>query len=273
MNILTAIYQHQSKDFGYLKILSFRTEFEEPSIGKQRKTDMTEICRRFPSTGLIIDVGGNTGGLVEDVFQILGWISAVDEFVLYGVRSSSRRLASFYEKKVSSTRFRDAIVQAYSIGEQCTAPIEHRRKRTNLQVYKGPIIVLVDCFTVSAGELFTSLIIEYQIGRVIGVDATTTGSTASVTDTEMEGNFFFERFTLADRVTIRGPYEKDYVSNLAQLNDVEGEGTETVTKDIEHVGVKPDEQYFLTKDDILHDNVDLFVYIARNFFLNDGHGE
>lgn len=157
------------------------------------------------------------------------------------------------------TSSRKAVTEAANSGEQCTAPTEFKLNShiRNNRVHDGPLVVLVDSETCSAAEMFTSFVAYNRLGEVIGVDVTTAGSTDSVSKSSQPDRAA-ENCSLPDDITIIGPFQKFYLSKSRYGDRLDNPIRPKTVNDREHVGLRPDITFYLSKLDIMYNDNDLF---------------
>ncbi|MGL2963459.1 S41 family peptidase [Flavobacterium sp. RSB2_4_14] len=135
-NVYSFLLKKDNATFGYIKIPSFYTTFEN---GKTTMTDdfAKEIFKlqNDDIDGLIIDVENNGGG------------SMGEAMTLSGMLIDSGPLAILNNNKNNKTILRDTNVGT---------------------IYNGPMVVLINGFSASASEFFANAIQDYNRGIIIG---------------------------------------------------------------------------------------------------------
>jgi carboxyl-terminal processing protease len=135
-NVYSFILKKNNTAFGYIKIPSFYTTFEN---GKTTMSDdfVKEIYKLQIDEieGLIIDVENNGGGSMAEAMK------------LSGLFIESGPLAILNNNKNSKTILKDTYLGT---------------------IYNGPLVIMINGFSASASEFFTNAIQDYNRGIVIG---------------------------------------------------------------------------------------------------------
>lgn len=141
-------YSMKSNGEAYIKLRTFASRHAAEEL---RDTLMTlQSARRY-----VLDLRGNSGGLVQEAFQIYAMF--VDEGVFCSFKG--RMLGEDYSETLSVTRTRL---------KQCTQGLPTLHKRIpNLTAHK-PLVILVDHDTRSAAELVAGALHDCGRARIVG---------------------------------------------------------------------------------------------------------
>jgi hypothetical protein len=174
-------------DFGYLRLW----DFEPPSV-KEYLAEMRRLLAKLPARGLILDVRGNPGGYVvaaELALQFFTPNPIEPTRFAFLATDLNRRLARGDSKRNEMWPWLSSLKAAVRNGEPYSAslPITIPSK-CNLagQVYGGPVILVADTDTYSAGDLFSAGFVDNGIGRMVCVgDSTGAGGASILTYVDM----------------------------------------------------------------------------------------
>ncbi len=129
----------KNRKVGYIKLPSFYYDKER---GKSSSGDMREILIKLKAEkvkGIILDLRGNPGGLLNEAIDIAGFFIA-DGPVL----------------QIVDGRNRPHVVN----------------DNDESIIYDGPMVVLIDKFSASASEILAGAIRDYHRGLIVGPDST-----------------------------------------------------------------------------------------------------
>jgi C-terminal processing protease CtpA/Prc len=213
----------------------------------------------MPQDGLIIDVRGNSGGLIwagERLLQLL--TPRTIEPCRAQFISTPQSLALCATVKALG-QWRPSIERALTTGAVYSAafPITPPARCNDIgQRYYGPVVLITDARCYSTTDIFAAGFRDHAIGKILGTDSNMGAGGANV-------------WTLDQiRVAFSGP---GVVSPLSQLPRDAGMrvalrrtlrvGPEAGTE-MEDFGIVPNKQHALTKDDVLNDDPDLLAAAA-----------
>jgi hypothetical protein len=248
------------KKYGYIRLFSFNV-----SDADQFVAEFVRLTQQLPDNGLIIDVRGNGGGLIyaaEQLLQVLTPKTIEPERAQF-INSTTNLCICRNHKQ--STHFPgldlgewiNSIHQSVETGATFSLgfPITDPKKCNNIgQRYFGPVVLIVDPLCYSATDMFAAGFKDHEIGPILGIGENTGAGGANVwshsllmklmePDREAETTSPYKPLPLgADiRVAIRrtvrvGPNAGNVVEDL---------------------GIKPDQVYHMTRQDVLYGNEDL----------------
>ena len=245
----------RSGTIGYLRIWSFDvdddSEFLQAAI---------EHLRKLPQDGLIIDIRDNPGGFIyasERMLQLFtpSPITPV-KFALRATRlTAAMGRATFNQSELGP--WQESLTTSESTGEPYSShlPITSVEQCNDLgQHYGGPVVLITNANTYSAGDLFAAGFVDNGLGPVVCIGEATGAGGANVweatdirdalaqTNQPLPGLPAGVSFMVAIRRAVRG-------------STAEG----TLIEDAGIVG----QPYAMTKDDIFDDNKDLIEHCGK----------
>jgi hypothetical protein len=117
------------------------------------------------------------------------------------------------------------------------------------QVYRGPIVAVVNANTFSCGDLFAAGIVDHEIGSIVSIgDATGAGGANVWTSSDVEYAYHAARLSLP--ALPAGISFSISVRRMART----GRSTGVVVED---VGVPGEDRHVMTRTDLFHGNQDL----------------
>lgn len=124
-----------SNKIGYIKLPSF---YQDPDTKKSSAGDIRELLQKMKSEkvqGIILDLRGNPGGLLNEAIEIAGLF--IESGPVVQIKEGGRRAHILYDEDESI-------------------------------LYDGPLVVLINKFSASASEILAGAIKDYRRGLVIG---------------------------------------------------------------------------------------------------------
>lgn len=251
----------KSGTFGLLTLPSFGS-YVSPAL----VAELSRVLRRMPKTGLVIDLRNNAGGKVDFVKLLAELVS--DKSVppqparirATKLMSAYLRAAALKEKPKDIQRFlpswRLAVRKALRAKKRFTDPtgniysgaVSKRRQ----QVYKGPVITLVDGLTFSAGDIFTALQVDEKMSVVVGTSDNVGAGGASTMK--------YSSFTKTSaKLFPRLPGGVDFSTAFSSVSRT-GSNAGAV---LENSGVQPDIRYYPTFSDAIDDDRDLLAFLGK----------
>jgi C-terminal processing protease CtpA/Prc len=252
-------FVHNGKKIGYIRIYSFVTSQPE-NLAQEFARLIAELSN---AAGVILDVRNNGGGNILAAEWMLQSLTKQNirpqpaQFVntelvedLCRLHSPSAEISGFdlskWLKSINEIRLTGS---AYTLGYPITPSksLKSFRPQKNID-----LLLITDALCYSATDIFAAGFKDHKIGTVLGVHGNTGAGGANVwthsllnrltMDSEGTSKYFESlpygaNFTIAVRRTLR-------VKSNAGIP-------------LEDLGVKPDEVYRMTKDDLLHNNRDL----------------
>jgi len=128
-----------TKKIGYIKLPSF---YEDMTRGKSSALDLKILINKLinkGAQGIILDLRGNPGGLLNEAIDIVGLF--IDKGPVVQIKNARR------------------------------SPRVLKDRDTGI-FYNGPLVVLVNKFSASASEILAGAIKDYKRGLIIGPDGT-----------------------------------------------------------------------------------------------------
>jgi hypothetical protein len=236
--------------FGYLRIFAFDT-LPDPFIA-----ELLRLIPELPDNGMVIDVRGNPGGYIWAAERALQLFTPNHiEPTRFSVLATpfARQAATIGELAADLAPWRASLDAAVRNGELYaqTIPITDPADCNDLgQHYGGPVVLVGDSTTYSAGDLFSAGFVDNGIGPFRCVGTATGAGGANVSD-------------YADlRQALAGsPLALPTLPDGIGLSLAFRRATRTGPNEglpIEDVGVAGIPSA-MTRDDVLHDNQDLIA--------------
>ena len=232
--------------FGYLRIRTFSADVSEFTI------EFGRLLSALPRSGLIIDVRGNPGGIIMNGEYILQTLTPRRiepepvQFIYSPLNLQICRQNPFLSQWVESMELALQTGSVYSAAFPISEP--HACNGTG-QKYFGPVVVIVDALCYSTTDFFAAGFQDHEIGPILGADGNTGAGGANVWDHML----LSQLLPGADSVYQSLPYS-------AGLSVAIRRGLRVGRRaglPVEDLGIRPDERHFMTKNDLLNDNVDL----------------
>ena len=232
--------------FGYLRIRTFA-----PDVN-QFVSEVMRLLSALPRNGLIIDVRGNPGGIIlngEFILQLLTPRRIEPEpvqFINTPLNLQICRQNPFLNMWVESMELALQTASVYSAAFPISDP--HGCNVIG-QRYFGPVILIVDAQCYSTTDFFAAGFQDHEIGPILGVDGNTGAGGANVWGHELLSQF------LPGPSSVYQPLPKGAGLRVAIRRGLRV--GRRAGMPVEDLGVRPDERHFMTKEDLLNDNVDL----------------
>ena len=237
--------------FGYLRIYGFDSE---PTAFIN---ELLRLIPLLPDRGLIIDVRGNPGGYIwaaELALQLFTPKPIQPTRFSLLATPFTRDMAAIAALKDDLGPWRASLDAAVRNGELYSqpSPITAVADCNSIgQQYGGPVVLVGDSTTYSAGDLFTAGFVDNEIGSFVCVGQATGAGGANVWD------YAELRSALAGE-TIQPPLLPDGIGlSLAYRRATRAGANEGVP--IEDIGISG-ASYALTRDDLLAGNPDLIAH-------------
>ncbi len=278
---------HPNARYGYIRVKNFDLHFQGPGTREGEVAEefkrLLEIQMDHAPDGLVLDLRGNPGGNVKAAEAMLQMLTPkriqpakfhwrLNETVrqaLERVRALSNKSAALDE---AEQKIFDSLAPEFEAWDQDLDPdmaaklpefLTSGRQVTEEadandigQVYQGPVVLLVDAFTYSAGDIFAGGFQDHEIGPILGIDTATGGGGATVKRHEdllqnLAPNAGVPLQQLPVGVTMT-------VAVLRSTRVFGFEGTA-----IEGIGVVPDKLHVPTRRDVLDGNPELMAKATR----------
>lgn len=237
--------------FGYIRINTFNVD----DVAGFRQEFM-HLAARQPQNGLILDVRGNGGGIIEAGETLLQLLTPgpIDP-ERFSLISSPLTLKLCTEIPFLS-EWKDSTNQAIETGAIFSqgfplSPVDECNAIG--QTYQGPVVLIIDANCYSTTDMFAAGFQDHGIGHVLGVASSTGAGGANVWDHD----FLLQNFSGPDSPFRPLPRGTSFRVAIRRSTRV-GERSGVLLEDL---GVSPDELvYRMTKRDVLEGNVDLIDY-------------
>jgi C-terminal processing protease CtpA/Prc len=258
-----------SGSFGYIRLFSFMVQDDNAFIN-----EIIRLLKLLPQTGLILDVRGNSGGLItaaERLLQIFTPRSIEPEKAQFistplmrelCIRNSPSPIAPQINLKDWVPSLKQAPVSGslYSTAHAITSVEEANDIG---QVYNGSVVLITDAHCYSATDMFAAGFRDNKVGKILGASDNTGAGGANVWQhmvlrvlAEAPGRT--ETNTLV-KIFKDLPRGADFrVSSRRMLRVGEQAGMP-----LEDFGIEPDERHYMTRTDVLKENQDLINHAAK----------
>lgn len=237
--------------FGYLRIWAFE------DLAEEFVAELIRLIELLPDKGLIIDIRGNPGGYIWAAEMALQLFTPNHiEPVRFSALATPfmRDLATAPDLVADLARWKPSLDAAVRNGELYAQPIaisDVESCNAIGQRYGGPVVLVGDPATYSAGDLFTAGFVDNNLGPFICVGTATGAGGANVWEYE-------ELRTALAGSAVKIPKLPDGIGMTFSFRRATRVG-EKEGVPIEDVGIEG-ERYAMTKNDILNENEDLIAY-------------
>lgn len=240
--------------FGYLRIRTFATwpttDFVEEFI---------RLLSWLPQNGLIIDVRGNGGGVINNGEMILQTLTPRRiepeplQFINTPLNLEICRRLSSSSAWTDLTPWVESMQQALKTGATFSAgfPVSDPVQCNAIgQKYFGPVLLITDALCYSTTDIFAAGFQDHEIGPILGTDGNTGAGGANVWEHQ---RFVSDVLPGEGSVYQALPHGSGMrVAIRRSLRVGRRAGTP-----VEDLGVIPDERHYMTREDILNANIDL----------------
>ena len=244
---------------GYIRLFSFDVD-----DARQFLKAFTNLITKegFPQDGLILDVRGNPGGSIraaESLLQLFTPNAIEPELFEFINTPLNFQICKSAPDDWDLKRWLPSIGDSVLTGATYSAqfPLTRDALCNGIgQLYYGPVVLITDALSYSATDIFAAGFQDNEVGLVLGTGGNTGAGGA---------NFW----SLADLLRAQ---KKDPASPFKKLP----KGAEMIVamrrsirvglragSPLEEFGVSPDVQHFMTRRDLLDENVDLLARAAR----------
>ena len=244
------------KALGYIRIFSFSVPSENQFI-----TEFIRLLNLLPQDGLIVDVRGNSGGLIyaaERLLQLLTprhieperfeFINTTSTLELCRQNAPSPLLGN----KLDLSPWVGSIAQAVETGAVYSSSysITSVESCNSIgQQYFGPVVLISDALCYSATDIFTAGFQDHEIGPVLGTSGNTGAGGANVWSHGLLQNLTSSSL-LSPKQLPRGTSMRVAIRSSIRVGKQNG----TLLEDL---GVTPNYRHYMTKNDLLNNNIDL----------------
>jgi C-terminal processing protease CtpA/Prc len=238
--------------FGYIRIFTFNVDNADAFV-----TEFVRIADLLPQNGLILDVRGNGGGLItagEKLLQVLTPKTIEPErlhFINTPLTLALCQNIPWLDQWVASI---DRSIETGSVYSQ-GFPLEPQAAYNEIgQAYHGPVLLVIDALCYSTTDIFAAGFQDHEIGKILG----TTGNTGAGGANVWTHNLLRQLLPPGSPVQTV-PKNAAFRVAIRRTTRV----GERVGMPLEDLGVEPDFQHRLTKDDLLNQNKDLIEHAAE----------
>jgi C-terminal processing protease CtpA/Prc len=249
---------------GYVRVYSFMHPNSNDFVA-----EFNRLMTILPEAGLIIDVRGNGGGNIlasEGVLQLL--TPEPIEPARFQFINSPLTLAlarRYIDLNVWATSIAQSVETGtlQSLAFPITPPEFLERIRTTYKPSKRNIVLITDALCYSATDIFAAGFQDHEIGKILGTSGNTGAGGANVwTHSDLTA--------LASRLNPSNP-----IHDLLKPLPAGAEMRVAIRRclrvgknagiPIEDLGIRPEKQHQLTKNDILDKNKDLIAAAIKLF--------
>jgi C-terminal processing protease CtpA/Prc len=240
--------------FGYLRIRTFAVWPPDTFL-----SEFIRLMSALPQNGLIIDVRGNGGGVINNGELILQTLTPrqIEPEPLQFINTPTnleicRRLDS-NSKWADLTPWVESMQQALKTGATFSAgfPVSDPVQCNAIgQKYFGPVLLITDALCYSTTDIFAAGFQDHEIGPILGTDGNTGAGGANVWDHQHFVNEVLPGEGSVYQLLPHGAGMRVAIRRTLRVGRRAG-------TPVEDLGVVPDERHYMTREDILNSNVDL----------------
>ncbi|MBR0830498.1 hypothetical protein JQ596_33820 [Bradyrhizobium manausense] len=244
------------KAYAYVRIFTFSVGDDVAFVNEfLRLIDLPEM----PKNGLIVDVRGNGGGLIwagERLLQLLTPRTIEPCRLQFINTRPNATLCKSVDQLKSWAPSLDRAVEtgaAFSAAFPITAP---ERCNDIGQRYYGPVLLITDARCYSTTDIFSAGFQDHKIGRILGTDRNTGAGGANVWTLELIRQFFAAGGNPSPLDQLpKGASMRVAIRRTLRVGDEAG-------TELEELGVTPNAEHKLTRNDVLNNNPDLLARAA-----------
>ena len=233
--------------FAYVRIATFNVDSEKKYI-----SEFIRIISKLCQNGLILDVRGNTGGLIyfgERMLQLLT-PRPIDPARFSFLNSA--RTQALTTRYAFFRPWRSSIAQWVETGAEYSQgfPLLPLSRYNDIgQKYQGPVVLITDALCYSTTDIFAAGFQDHKIGVVLGVDETTGAGGANV----WEYSFIAKLLNDPEHFPRRHAGRASMGFAVRRVTRV-GQNSGVLLEDL---GVEADQFHQMTRRDLLHRNTKL----------------
>ena len=249
------------REYGYIRLFSFdATNKNFDQFVKEVRRVIT--AEDFPQEGLILDVRGNPGGYIragERLLQLFTPRRIKPEPFEFINTSLNLEICQRAPKSNELARWIPSISESVQTGAIYSMgfPLQSEESCNAIgQVYYGPVILITDALSYSTTDIFAAGFQDHKIGQILGTSDNTGAGGANKWEygelVKVLGHGGKSRFK---------PLPSNASFDLALRRSVrvgESEG-----RPLEELGINPDHRHYMTRNDVMKDNVDMVRHAAR----------
>lgn len=256
-NFSVEVRNVHGKDFGYIRLFSFEVDDDRQTIGRFVKEFRRVITDpKFPQEGLIIDVRGNPGGTIragERLLQLFTPNRIKPELFEFINSPLNLEICRSAPKSMNLARWADSIAEAVVTGATYSLgfPLQTEELCNDVgQVYYGPVILVTDALCYSTTDIFAAGFQDNEIGDILGTSDNTGAGGANM--------WYYD-----DLITVLGKKSKSFFKPLPRDSRLQLAMRRSVRvgqrdgRPLEELGITPDHRHYMTKRDLISQNVDL----------------
>ncbi len=233
--------------FAYVRIATFNVESDQAFL-----REFIRIVGQLSQDGLILDVRGNGGGLINAGERLLQLLTprTIDPARFHFMNSSLTQQLS--ERHGFLRAWRESIAQAVETGAEYSQgfPLLPLPSYNDIgQVYQGPVVLVTDALCYSTTDIFAAGFQDHGIGTILGVDENTGAGGANV----WEYPLISELVDDPDQFPASLPGRASFRFAVRRVTRVGA----NAGLPLEDLGVRPDSTHQITRRDLLERNLDL----------------
>jgi C-terminal processing protease CtpA/Prc len=258
-SVFRAEKMNQGK-LGYIRIFAF--DSDRPDIGADEiVNEFARLVRKLPDEGLVIDVRGNSGGLInagERLLQLFTPRRIAPELFEFINTPLTLRISLAAPKYEDMARFAGSIRESVVTSATFSAgfPLTSAEDCNSIgQVYSGPVVLITDALCYSTTDIFTAGFQDNHVGTVLGTSGNTGAGGAEVIS-QSDLRSWMRTHPDSPFATLPNGAEMS-VAIRRSLRVGRRSG-----RPLEELGIIPDSRYHMTKRD-LRNNQDLRNRAAR----------
>ncbi len=243
--------------FGHIRIFTFNVNDAAAFVG-----EFIRLISQLPQNGLIVDVRGNGGGLIfasEFALQTLTPRRITPEPTQFINSSLNLRICRKHvnsESGIDLEPWVRSMEQAVETGAEFSSAfaISPETGANSIgQTYHGPVVLITDARCYSATDIFAAGFQDHDIGPVLGVADNTGAGGANVWTHSLLKQLY--NFPAADPTS---PYRDlpNQAGMRVSIRRTLRVGALAGTP-VEDLGVVPNVRHRMTRNDVLHSNVDM----------------
>jgi hypothetical protein len=258
-----------SGTFGYVRIQTFLVPY--PFNHRDFVDEFVRILGLLPPDGLVLDVRGNPGGHIfaaESLLQVLTPRPIEPERFAF-IRSPLTQ--QICRANAWLADWSDSLTEALETGELYShgfplLAVEECNDRG--QQYQGPVVLVIDARCYSATDIFCAGFQDHEIGPILGTSGATGAGGANVWDYALLRQLLLPAGSPSPFAPLPG--EASFRVAVRRCTRV-GRHNGVLLEDL---GVKPDTPlYRRSRNDVLHDNVDLIRHACTLLRERHDRGE